>query len=77
METLRHQYIVSYVSAPAAHAGFKPLKVEVRGRDRALEAPRSVFLEETPPASVRPAPKKADDDGVAPKTGDANPNPQD
>jgi hypothetical protein len=43
-ETLRHQYIVSYVSAPAAHAGWKPLKVEVRGRDRALEAPRSVFL---------------------------------
>jgi hypothetical protein len=43
-ETLRHQYIVSYVSNSPPHAGWKPLKVEVRGRDRALEAPRSVFL---------------------------------
>jgi hypothetical protein len=43
-EALRHQYIVSYVSNPAPHAGWKPLKVEVRGRDRTLEAPRSVFL---------------------------------
>jgi hypothetical protein len=43
-EALRHQYIVSYVSNPAPHAGWKPLKVEVRGRDRALQAPHSIFL---------------------------------
>ncbi|HYV18831.1 MAG TPA: hypothetical protein VFC25_07365 [Verrucomicrobiae bacterium] len=49
-ETLRHQYIVSYVRAPGEHGGFKPLELEVRGRDRSVEAPRSVFLgEETPP----------------------------
>jgi len=43
-EALRHQYIVSYVSSQAPHAGWKPLQVEVRGRDRALEAPHAVFL---------------------------------
>jgi len=56
-ETLRHQYIVSYVSAPGEHAGWKPLKLEVRGRDRAVEGPRSVFLgEEAPPPPNKPTP---------------------
>ncbi|HEV8199276.1 MAG TPA: hypothetical protein VGS03_04580, partial [Candidatus Polarisedimenticolia bacterium] len=49
-ETLRHQYIVSYVSAPGEHAGFKPLELQVRGRDRAVEGPRSVFLGDETPA---------------------------
>jgi hypothetical protein len=56
-ETLRHQYIVSYVSAPGEHAGWKPLRLEVRGRDRAVEAPRSVFLgDETPPPPGKSTP---------------------
>ncbi|HET8947127.1 MAG TPA: hypothetical protein VFQ07_09100 [Candidatus Polarisedimenticolia bacterium] len=54
-ETLRHQYIVSYVTTPDAHAGWKPLEVVVRGRDRAVEAPRSVFLGDP---SADPAPAK-------------------
>ena len=43
-ERLRHQYIVSYVSGAAGKEGFTPLIVEVRGRGRTVEAPRSISL---------------------------------
>jgi hypothetical protein len=43
-ERLRHQYIVSYVSGVAGKEGFTPLTVEVRGRGRTVEAPRSISL---------------------------------
>lgn len=69
-ETLRHQYILSYVSAPGEHAGFRPLKLDIRGRDRAVEGPRSVFLgDETPPPpgkSTAPASAKSPATASAP-----------
>ena len=43
-ERMRHQYILSYVRETPGGAGFKPLQVEVRGRDRTIEAPRSIYL---------------------------------
>jgi hypothetical protein len=43
-ERMRHQYVLSYVREGAAGTGFKPLQVEVRGHDRTIEAPRSIYL---------------------------------
>ena len=45
-ERLRHQYVVSYLSGAAAPAGWKDLEVGIRGRDGAVEAPRSIYLAE-------------------------------